>query len=29
MQNDGIMGIQGRMITILNYNALEERSEGK
>jgi CRP-like cAMP-binding protein len=29
MQNDGILEVQGRMISILNYNALEELSEGE
>ena len=29
MQNDGVLEVQGRMITILDYKALEELSEGK
>ena len=29
MQNEGILDVQGRMITILDYKALEELSEGK
>jgi len=29
MQNDGILEVQGKMITILNSKALEELSEGE
>jgi CRP/FNR family transcriptional regulator len=29
MQNDGILDVQGRMISILDYNALKELSEGE
>lgn len=29
MQNDGVLEVQGRMITILDYKALEELSEGE
>jgi CRP/FNR family transcriptional regulator len=29
MQNDGVLEVQGRVITILNHKALEELSEGE